>query len=226
MTNPYDPYSPFAQPTPEQNRAAWLAANPGARPVDPAVAEEQVAANLGAGVPNPGVSGQQLGEQMAAQGAHAGLPAEDDHDAEMAAMRAIAEDQAKRLAFLEKAFTQQRQAYIAALGEPIVERYAKGVRDKLRTHLVMHPALAEHLEPRVRLADNLYEAARKAVSGGGNDFREVAAIAQEIDRYVTKTHGRVTGGSGSHVDFSALLYDLELMLEEAAKQHSAVVPAG
>lgn len=218
MTNPYDPYAAQGGlPDPERNRADWLRANPGAAPVDPGQAQRQVAAHLGAAAPAPGVTDAQLGAQAYAQGAHAGLPAEDDQDTQMAQMRAQFEDMVRRVEAMERERALERQAHIAALGEPILERYAAGVRDKLHTHRAMHPGMQDHLSRVTRTGDQLYDAAHKAIASGANDLSEVAGLASQVERFITKTHPRTGAGNASHIDFSSVLYDLELMLEEAAK---------
>lgn len=217
MTNPYD------APSPEANRAQWLADHPDASPVDAGTAAAETARQLGGAAPSPGVSGEALGRQMLDQGARAGLPAEDDHDAQMRAMAAQFEDMQQRIAAMERQRSLEHQAAIAALGEPILERYAKGIRDKMHVHQAMHPALGEEHFGRIkRTADKLYDAAQRTIRAGANDTHEVIGLANEIDRWVTKTHPRLASNA-HHVDFSALLADLEMMLEEAAKLGGGVL---
>lgn len=219
-------------PSPEANRAQW-AAHLGGETISQARAAGDVARQLGGGAPAPGVSDADLGAQAAAAGAQAGvtpndgtLPHELQVEQEFARLRAQNEDMMARLAAMERERRLERQAHIAALGEPILERYAAGVRDKMRTHAVMHPALGHaHFGRALEASSALYEEAHRAIQSGGNDLAGVVQRAKEVERFVTRTHPRTVPGNAHHVDFSSVLYDLELMLEEAARLAPAIVAA-
>lgn len=206
-------------PDPQRNREAWLAAHPGAAPVDPGAATQQVAAQLGAGAPGAGVPAETLGEQMAGQGATAGvqpqdgsLPYEDLVDQMLSELR----DLRGQVEVMQEQRRQERAAAIAALGEPIVQRYANGVRDKLAAHLAANPGLGpDHFGRVLSAADQLSKAAADAISRGANDMGQVRSLAGVVDRWLTRTHPRTAPSHLGHVDFSSVAYDLELLLEEA-----------
>jgi hypothetical protein len=200
-------------PDPEANRAAWLAANPGAAPVSP----HEAAAATDPGTRESVPSAVPTGEAMAAAGAHAGLPHEATMDAEMAALRKMVESMGADLARITAERSQERQAAISALGEPILLRYAKAVQGGLHTAAVMHPAAAEHLAHVIADSDKLVDAASDAISTGANDLGAVATLASRIDRFITRKHPREVPGLARNMDLSTVAHHLEYLIEEGAR---------
>jgi hypothetical protein len=197
-------------PDPEANRAAWFAAHPEAQPAAPAEAAAQVARQLGAADPGPGVPDAELAGQMAAAGVEAGLPYEDAMNALMDEVRRLSQ----QVETLQARDRQRESAAIAALGEPILQRYANGVRDKLAALAAANPGGADHFTQPVRAADSLVKAAADAISRGANDLGPVAAIAGQLDRFLTRGHPRTAPGHIRHLDMSAVEYDLEQVIAE------------
>lgn len=200
-------------PDPAQNKAEWFQANPGAQPVS--AQQAQAATDPGAqeGVP----SAVPDGAKMVADGAHAGLPHEATMDAEMAALRKLVESMGADLARITAERQGERNAAIAAMGEPILLRYAKAVQGGLHTAVAMHPAAAEHLAPAVATADKLVDAASDAISSGANDLGAVATLAQRIDRFITRTHPREVPGLARNMDLSTVAHHLEYLIEEGQR---------
>ena len=204
-------------PDPEANRAAWLAAHPEAQQATPAQAAEQVAAQLGGAAPDPGVTGDQLGQQMAAQGAQAGLPHERVMDEEMARLKAIVESMGADLARIRVERQQERAAAIAALGEPILQRYANAVRDHLKATVAANPAGAEHFAGVVGASEKLSDAASDAISRGANDLGQVLTLASSIDRFLSRGHARTAPHLLRQVDLSTVQHHLDYLVEEAGR---------
>lgn len=203
----------FPQPSPEANRAQWLAAHPEAAPVSAEDAQGEVASQLGAAAPGAGVSGEDLGAQMAAAGAKAGLPHEDVMDALMAEIKRLGE----QVGNLQERDRRREQAAIAALGEPILQRYANAVRDHLKALVAAHPGSAGHFGPTVTAAEKLATASSDAISRGANDLGQVMALAGQVDRFLTKGHHRLAPATLRQVDLSTVAHHLELMVEEASR---------
>lgn len=198
-------------PDPAQNKAEWLAAHPGAGEVGADQAAAEVAAHLGAAAPDPGVSGSDLGAQMAAAGAQAGLPHEDVMDQLMAEIRRLSD----QVGFLQERDRQREAAQIAALGEPILQRYANGIAAKLEAHQAANPGLGpDHFRNVRGAADSLVKAASQAISGGANDMGQVAYHAGQVDRWLSKTHKRTAPAHLAHLDLGAIEQDLEYLLDE------------
>lgn len=211
-------------PDPERNRQEYLAAHPEAQQATPGQAADQVAAQLGADAPQPGVSGDQLGAQMRAAGTSAGLPHEDAMNALMDQIRALSE-QVQDMRFHEY---QRDQATIMALGEPLLQRYANGVRDKLAAHADANPgAGAEHFKPIIAHATNLASAAAEAIASGGNDLAKVNYLASILDRFFDRGHHRTAPGHIKHLDLGSAAYDLEQVITEASRlaQSGGIPPA-
>lgn len=204
-------------PTPEQNRAAWLAQHPEAQQATPDQAGAQVAAQLGAAAPDPGVSGDDLGAQMDAAGAHAGLPHEDAMNAEMARLRQMVENMGTELARITVERQQERAAAIAALGEPILQRYANAVTDHLKATVAANPGSGEHFAPIVGTAEKLSAAAADAISRGANDLGTVLSLAGQLDRFFTRGHARTAPHQLRQVDLSTVAHHLDYLLDEAAR---------
>lgn len=198
-------------PDPAANRAAWLAAHPGAQEQAPQEAAAQVAAHLGAGAPAGGVTGDDLGAQMAAAGATAGLPHEAVMDELMKQIQALSE----QVSTLQVRDRQREAAQIAALGEPILQRYANGVRDHLAALAAANPAGADHFRPIVRDAEALSQATADAISQGANDLGGVMNIAARLDRFITRGHARTAPHVIRHLDLSTVAHHLEYLIEEA-----------
>lgn len=200
-------------PDPAANRAEWLAAHPGAAPVNPEQAQAATDPGTGEAVP----SSVPTGEAMAAAGAHAGLPHEAAMDAEMAALKRLVESMGADLARIQAERAGERQAAIAAMGEPILVRYAKAVQAHLHTAVAMHPAAAEHLAPAVADADKLVDATSEAISNGANDLGAVATLAARIDRFLTRTHPRQVPVLARNLDLSTVAHHLEYLMDEGQR---------
>lgn len=204
---------PTGIPDPAQNRADWQAAHPGAQPVDPAQAQAEAARQLGAAAPGPGVSGEQLGQQMQQAGAHAGLPYEDQMNALMEQVKALGD----QLTAVQERERQREAAAIAALGEPILQRYANAVRDHLKATAAANPAGADHFKTVIADAEKLSVVAADTISRGANDVGQVMALASRIDRFLSRGHARTAPGHLRQVDLSTVGHHLEYMVEEAAR---------
>lgn len=200
-------------PTPEQNRAAWLAAHPGAHQVSQAQAAGQVAAQIGAAAPDPGVSGDDLGAQMHAAGAVAGLPHEDVMNALMAQVQALSE----QIGQLQIRDQQREAAAIAALGEPILQRYANAVRDHLVAIAAANPGGAEHFKPAIDMASKLADVSSETISKGANDLGQVISLASRVDRFLARGHARTAPHMLRHLDLSTVAHHLEYLVEEAER---------
>ena len=143
------------------------------------------------------------------------LPAEEQIDALMAQLRA----QSEHLAAMEsKISTVQRQMEEAqaATGGPLTVRYAQGAADKLDALAVQypnHPLGVKHFDPAKEAATSLLGAAKAVVKGGG-PVADVEKAAAAVEKFITRTHRRL---GGVHIDWSAILDDVELAVEEAAK---------
>ena len=145
------------------------------------------------------------------------LPAEAEHDAMMAEFKAMSE----RLQALEAESRQHRQAYqaaVASLGPPLVAVYGRAIFDKLVSFRNAHPDLPPgHFDRVIDAARTLGTASQAVLDGGGDVasvLRDGADVVDAVDRFITKTHFRV---SGKPIDFSALASDLEYFTAEAQK---------
>jgi hypothetical protein len=200
--------------TPEQNRADWLAAHPEATTVPPEQAQEQVAAHLGGAAPDPGISGDTLGAQMTAAGAHAGLPHEAVMDQLMAQIQALSQ----QVGTLQERDRAREQATIAALGEPILQRYANALDAYFKAYEAGHPGLgAEHFRPVRQSTAELVKATSAAIADGGNDMGRVQYHAARVDRFLTRTHKRTAPAHLAHLDMSAAEQALEYLVDEAER---------
>ena len=144
------------------------------------------------------------------------LPAEAEHDALMAEFKAMSE----RLQSLEAESRKNRQAYqaaVAALGPPPVATYGRAIFDKLISFRNAHPDLPDHFNAVIDAARPLGVASQAVLDGGGDVtviLRDGQNVVDAVDRFITKTHPRV---SGKPIDFSALASDLEYFTAEAGK---------
>ena len=144
------------------------------------------------------------------------LPAEAEHDALMAEFKAMSE----RIKTLEAESAKNRQAYqaaVAALGPPLVAVYGRAIFDKLVSFRNAHPDLGGHFNSVIDAARPLGLASQAVLDGGGDVsvvLRDGGDVIDAVDRFITKTHQRV---SGKPIDFSALASDLEYFVAEAGK---------
>ena len=144
------------------------------------------------------------------------LPAEAEHDALMAEFKAMSE----RIKTLESESAKNRQAYqaaVAALGPPLVAVYGRAIFDKLVSFRNAHPDLGGHFNSVIDAARPLGLASQAVLDGGGDVsvvLRDGGDVIDAVDRFITKTHQRV---SGKPIDFSALASDLEYFVAEAGK---------
>lgn len=205
--------NPGFQPDPATNRAQWLAAHPQAVQASAEQAAGEVASHLGAAAPGAGVTGEQLGQQMADAGAAAGLPHETVMDQLMAQVKAMGE----QIHMLQARDQQREAAAIAALGEPILQRYANAVRDHLAATVAANPGSAEHFKTVLADAEKLSVASADAISRGANDLGQVASLASRIDRFLTRGHARTAPHTLRQVDLSTVAHHLEYLVEEAAR---------
>jgi len=169
---------------------------------------EQAAASVG------------LGDAAAAQAAAAAemagaergpvLPAESEMDAFMARMQAQFDEMAKTIDTLK---AQQADA-LRAQGEPYAVRYANGAADKLAAVIAAHPDAPQgHFAGVLADAGRLAEQAAAIVKGTGA-LPELETAADAVVRFITRGHAR---GWNKHVDWSAILDDVETAVEEARK---------
>lgn len=185
-------------------------------------ANEEVAQQLGAAAPGPGVSGEQLGAQMHAAGAAAGLPYEDQMNAAMEQIKALSQ----QVDALRQRDQAREQAQILALGEPILQRYANGVRDKLAAHQAANPGTDAHFAQPIKDAAALADAAAHAIARGANDLGTVRSYAARLDHFFARGHARTAAGPVAHADLSAAAADLEHVISEANRLAPPGSPQG
>lgn len=208
-----------AQPDPAANRAQW---NPEGDTVDATSAAGQVADQLGAAAPAAGVSDSALGAQMAAAGATAGLPHETQMDALMEQVRKMSAE----IAYLQQQDAQREQTAVAALGEPILQRYAKGLHAKLQAVAAANPGSDDHFAQAIDDAANLVTASKQAISRGGNDLGQVHSLVSRLEHFLTHGHRRTAPGQVRHADLSAAEQDLEYAGQEANKLADSAAQRG
>ena len=171
----------------------------------------QQAAAQAATSPSPAGEAAGVAAQMSERGPL--LPAEEQMDALMAALRAQSEQIAALQAQVGTMQKQQAEA-LAASGGPLVTRYAEGARDKIAAHITAHPdAPAGHFEPLTAAAGQLVDAAA-AIAKDGGDAAPVEKAAAAVGRFISRTHVKAWG---KHIDWSAVLDDVETAVEEAIK---------
>lgn len=143
------------------------------------------------------------------------LPAESQIDELMAQLRAQSEQLASMGAALSSVQRQMEEAQ-AASGGPLTVRYAQGAADKLTAladQYPNHPTGLAHFDPAKAAAQALVDASKLVVKGTG-PVADVEKAAAGIEKFISRTHKRL---GGSHIDWSAILDDVELAVEEAAK---------
>ena len=167
-------------------------------------------------VQNPDVvadAGASLG-QMATD-RPAPLPAEADHDALMAEVRALTE----RLAAVEADAAGSRQAYraaVAALGPPQIATYGRGIFDKLTSLRNAHPDLPNYFDSVIDAARPLATAAQNVLDGGG-DVAAVTSAAESALPAVQKFIDRHPRIGGKPIDLSAIQSDIDDFEIQAAQ---------
>lgn len=170
------------------------------------LAEQQAAAN--ATQPSPAADQAATAAAMTERGP--ALPAESEMDAFMARMQAQFDDMAKTIETLK---AQQAEA-LKANGEPYAVRYANGAADKLAALAAAHPDAPQgHFAAVIDAAGRLAEQAAAIVKGSGK-LPELEQAADAVVRFATRGHGR---GWNKHVDWSAILDDVETAVDEARK---------
>lgn len=143
------------------------------------------------------------------------LPAESQIDELMAQLKAQSEQLASMGAALSSVQRQMEEAQ-AATGGPLTVRYAQGAMDKLAALAVQypnHPLGARHFDPAQEAAGTLLDASKAVVKGSG-PVADVEKAAAAVEKFISRTHRRL---GGVHIDWSAILDDVELAAEEAAK---------
>jgi hypothetical protein len=139
------------------------------------------------------------------------LPAEADIEQFMADMQAQMADVKAQLAV----YKQQALEAQAAAGTPMVVRYAEGARDKIAALAAAHPdAPQHHFKPAADAAAALADAAAGLHSGAGATITDVKDAAAKVEAFATRGHWR---DWGKHIDFSAILGDLEETIEAGVK---------
>jgi len=143
------------------------------------------------------------------------LPYEAEMDRMMAEFKAMS----ARVAAMETELSTARAglaAATAALGPPPVATYGKAIYDKLVSHRNANPDLGAHFDRIIEQTRDLANASAGLLAGEGDKATVVElagpAVAA-VDRFITRTHPRVTSKA---VDFSALAADLEYLQDAAA----------
>ena len=131
----------------------------------------------------------------------------------------------ERLASMESELATTRKGYaaaVAALGPPEVAVYARGIFDKLVSFRNAHPDLPNHFDSVIEKARPLADVATAVIEGDQSKVPDLARdadnVAAAVDRFATRTHGRL---SNKPLDFSALLSDVEYLQEAVAKLPAA-----
>lgn len=143
------------------------------------------------------------------------LPAEEQMDAMMAQLKAQS-DQLAAVQAQMLAMGRQIEEAQAAQGGPLTVRYAQGAADKITALAAAHsnnPLGAAHWHHVAKSAEQLVEAAT-GVSKGAGPLQLVRDAATDIERFAARGHARQ---GGRHVDWSAILDDVELAVTEAVK---------
>ena len=144
-------------------------------------------------------------EQMQADQRSVLLPMETKINEMMAAFQAQQDSQASQIKELQSALAAAK----ASAGPPAVELYAGGVAVLLKAYSDANPDLgpAAFAAP-LAAAAQLKDAATAAVTS--RDASKITELAGTIEGWVARFKGK-------HLDFSALLADLELLGEAAAR---------
>lgn len=133
------------------------------------------------------------------------LPAEEQMDALMAQLKAQS-DMIAALSSKVGVVQRQMEEAQAASGGPLAVRYAQAAVDKLTAHAAQWPA--HDFSQAQGAAGTLLEAAQSAVKGEPAAPGALHSAATVITRLARKL---------PHVDWSAVIDDVELAVEEGAK---------
>lgn len=147
------------------------------------------------------------------------LPAEEKIDQLMAQLKAQSDQLASQQAALTVVQRQMEEAQ-AAQGGPLTIRYAQGAADKLDAIAAAHPNNplgTAHFDAAREAVGQLVDASKGVVKGTGS-VDAVHGARARLEAFIHRTHARQGGG---HVDWSAILDDLELAASEAAKLAAA-----
>jgi hypothetical protein len=173
-----------------------------------ALAAEQLEQHA-AGYGSPGID-PAAADTMAGAERGPALPAEADIEAFMAQVKAQMADMQAQLNIYR---TQAAEAQAAA-GVPLVVRYAQGAADKVTALVSAHPDAPQgHFAPLVAAAKSLAGEAEKLFDGSG-ELKLVQSAAADAEKFISRTHWKTWG---KHIDWSAILGDLEETVEAGAK---------
>jgi hypothetical protein len=158
----------------------------------------------------PGTQADQAATAAAMTERGPALPAEADIEEFMAAVKAQMADMQAQL----NVYKQQAAEAQAAAGIPLVVRYAQGASDKIAALVSAHPDAPQgHFAPVVKAAQALAGEAEK-LSAGTGALTAVQTAAADVEKFATRTHWRAWG---KHIDWSAILGDVEEAGEAALK---------
>jgi hypothetical protein len=159
---------------------------------------------------SPSAAGAQADTAAAMTERGPALPAEADIEKFMADVKAqMADMQAQLLIYKQQAAEAQ-----AAAGVPLVVRYAQGVRDKVLALVAAHADAPQgHFKAVVDAAGRLATEAESLHAGTGA-LSLVQGAAADVEKFATRTHWRTWG---KHIDWSAILGDVEEAGEAALK---------
>lgn len=143
------------------------------------------------------------------------LPAEADMEKFMADVKAQMADMQAQMAV----YKQQVLEAQSAAGVPLVVRYSEGARDKVVALAAAHPdAPQHHFRPAIDASAALADAAAGLHAGTGKTVDDVKEAAAAVEKFATRTHWRTWG---KHVDWSAILGDVEETVEAGVKLAAA-----
>lgn len=118
---------------------------------------------------------------------------------------------------------QQAQAARQLAGPPAIATYADGIAAKLAGHRDANPDLPRgHFDDVIAHATELAQHAKTLADGDASSANRLEGLAEKVGRFVTRTHLRKTG---KQLDMSAVLDELEAVLEEADKLTSPSSPS-
>jgi hypothetical protein len=173
-----------------------------------ALAADELAAHAAAS-PSPAADQAATAAAMTERGP--ALPAETEIEAFMAAVKAQMADMQSQL----DVYKRQAAEAQAAAGVPMVVRYAEGARDKIAAMVAAHPdAPRGHFAAALDASSALADAATALHGGETAAGDALKSAAAGIERFATRTHWRTWG---KHVDWSAVLGDVEEAVEAGAK---------
>lgn len=203
MTEQPDPYAQLRPPVPP----------PAGTPQQAEQAVQQVQASA------TGDAGESLGQMSDVRGPL--LPAEALMNQIMEQQRQFAEQLAGMQVQLVKA-QQQAQAARALAGPPAIATYAKGIAAKLAGHRDANPDIpAGHFDDVIAHATELADHAAAAGDGNLSGLDRLEGLAAKVGRFLQHGH---QARSGKHLDMSAVLSELNTVLDEAdrlqAEAHS------